>query len=505
MTEPTNIADAITAAQGRVANCYTSVETMGGTLPEIKNLTNLPAAIESIPQGSSGGSSVLAHNSLNRPLTQDEKVLLRYFIKSSQKKQEYSTNAATNYKYKTYIAPVWFDDNTFSIFGENTSLSYKYSYNGSQWSRGQLTSWANLQTSSISNFCYTDKGIMYASNKYGTSGATTKRVITNSDGTFTNISSGLTPQALECYGATVNDNIIWSGETEGYSTPSIYLGTTAITRGDSYWLMHVDKDNSKLLYQAGYGSSSYYHIVEFSGTTVISDTASSFGGANFLIGCTGLSEGDYVLLCPANTNSWDNYKSEHGISSPAGVSPTSFIAYKVSSNNTLVPIESTDTLAAYTSLEKSIWHFDNRNNCLTIGTTNAVYVLEFIPSTKTWRMLFTISSSLPDNNSGQYIYNATLSPDKTKLAVYAGDSQYLSQNLFIYDIGSGYRWTIVENSAQNYDSVLAFTGVWANGGAIDYDTGESYEIVKTVLPPSVNVVCTLDMGETNYEPEVSIV
>lgn len=77
--------------------------------------------------------------------------------------------------------------------------------------------------------------------------------------------------------------------------------------------------------------------------------------------------------------------------------------------------------------------------------------------------------------------------------------------LLRYDIGSGYKWTIVENSAQNYDSVLAFTGVWANGGAYDPETKESYEIVKTVLPPSVNVVCTLDMGETNYVPEISIV
>ena len=499
-----SIASAITIKQQQVADCYTSVSNKKGILPDVQNLTNLSEAINSIPTDS-GGSSVLAHKSFNRPLTEDEKVLLRYFIKSSQKKQEYSTNAATDYKYKTYIAPVWFDDNTFSVFGENRTLSYKYSYNGSQWSRGQLTSWANIVTASISNFHYTDKGIMYTENKHGGDGSNIKRIITNSDGTYTSIRDGLTPQALDCYGATINNNIIWSGATAGYSTPSIYLGTTAITRGGGYWLIYVDKDNNKLLYQAGYGSSGYYHIVEFSGTTVISDTASSYGGANFLIGCTGLSEGDYVLLCSADTNSYNNYKSEHAATSPAGVSPTSFIAYKVSSNNTLVPIESTDTLATYTSLEKSIWHFDNRNNCLTIGTTDAIYVLEFIPSTKTWRMLTTISSPLPNNNSGQYIYNATLSPDKTKLAVYAGDSQYLSQNLFIYDINYGYKWTIVENSAQNYDSILSFSGIYANGGAIDYDTGESYEIVKTTLPPQVNVTCTLDMGETNYVPEISVV
>ena len=49
-----SIASAITAAQGRVANCYTSVNTMGGTLPAVQNLSNLPSAIEIIPSGGGG-------------------------------------------------------------------------------------------------------------------------------------------------------------------------------------------------------------------------------------------------------------------------------------------------------------------------------------------------------------------------------------------------------------------------------------------------------------------
>jgi len=54
-----SIASAITAAQGRVANCYTSVNTKGGTLPAVQNLSNLPAAIESIPSGGGGEYSGL--------------------------------------------------------------------------------------------------------------------------------------------------------------------------------------------------------------------------------------------------------------------------------------------------------------------------------------------------------------------------------------------------------------------------------------------------------------
>ena len=52
MTEPTNIADAITAAQGRVADCYTAISNKGGTLPQTQNLANMPTAIGSIPSGS---------------------------------------------------------------------------------------------------------------------------------------------------------------------------------------------------------------------------------------------------------------------------------------------------------------------------------------------------------------------------------------------------------------------------------------------------------------------
>ena len=55
MTEPTNIADAITAAQGRVADCYTAISNKGGTLPQTQNLANMPTAIGSIPTG--GGAS----------------------------------------------------------------------------------------------------------------------------------------------------------------------------------------------------------------------------------------------------------------------------------------------------------------------------------------------------------------------------------------------------------------------------------------------------------------
>ena len=48
-----SIATAIQSAQGKVANAYTAVSGKGGTLPATQDLSNLPAAINSI-QVSSG-------------------------------------------------------------------------------------------------------------------------------------------------------------------------------------------------------------------------------------------------------------------------------------------------------------------------------------------------------------------------------------------------------------------------------------------------------------------
>lgn len=48
-----SIASAIQNAQQRVANAYTAISNMGGTLPATQNLANMPTAIASIPTGGS--------------------------------------------------------------------------------------------------------------------------------------------------------------------------------------------------------------------------------------------------------------------------------------------------------------------------------------------------------------------------------------------------------------------------------------------------------------------
>lgn len=57
-----SIATAIINAQNKVAAAYSSVNTMGGTLPTTQNLSNLPTAIESIPVSSSGILETLMEN-----------------------------------------------------------------------------------------------------------------------------------------------------------------------------------------------------------------------------------------------------------------------------------------------------------------------------------------------------------------------------------------------------------------------------------------------------------
>ena len=60
-----SIATAITAAQGKVANCYTAISNKGGTLPATQNLANMPTAIASIPTATLTTKSITANGTYN--------------------------------------------------------------------------------------------------------------------------------------------------------------------------------------------------------------------------------------------------------------------------------------------------------------------------------------------------------------------------------------------------------------------------------------------------------
>ncbi|MBO7712327.1 MAG: hypothetical protein J6S85_02090 [Methanobrevibacter sp.] len=504
MTEPTNIADAITAAQGRVADCYTSVDTMGGTLPEVQNLTNLPAAIESIPQGG-GGDEVLAYNSTGQSLSANEKVLLRYLTPDTTKVKDYTINATSSYTAgQTYVQPVWFNNNLFCVFaGFNTSGSgtqigsFAYSYNGSTWSKTALTGIHEFNNNEYGvSFRYLDNVGMLV-NAFDYVG---NHSVIDSSGQLSHLFSGSYYYYWDRVGLL--NGVYWDSKYSygGSHDSGIYANNTRLTT-EGYTKGHyLDVTNKLILYTEG-GTVKISAIGDDNASITATYNTGDIGTHSF-VGCTGLGEGDYVFFADDYDKEKFNNMSQYNNSQTSryGTIASSYSVFKVGSDHKLRQINSSDTLYPYINIDKSLWRFDNRNNCLVIGTTDNVYVLEF--KNGAWTLIAS-DMPLPNNNSGQYIYNASLSPDKTKLAVYAGDTNFYAQGLFIYDLATEYTWTVVQNSATNYDNVLSFTGVAT--GNTETVGGVTYDVINTVLPPAEEVSCTLDMGETIYVPALSII
>ena len=64
-----SIASAITAAQGRVADCYTAISNKGGTLPATQDLSNMPTAINSISTGGTIDSLTITPTTSQQTIT----------------------------------------------------------------------------------------------------------------------------------------------------------------------------------------------------------------------------------------------------------------------------------------------------------------------------------------------------------------------------------------------------------------------------------------------------
>ena len=137
-----SIATAIENAQQRVANCYTSVDNMGGTLPATQNLSNLPAAIESIP---SGGDTVTIPNS---GTTAEQKVLISF--------NSLSTPFLVDDYNKYIYTAVSNGDDTF-----RTALSTTAPYMENFTVQGSLTMSQDLVTTGWSTANYIDTNVEY--------------------------------------------------------------------------------------------------------------------------------------------------------------------------------------------------------------------------------------------------------------------------------------------------------------------------------------------------------
>jgi hypothetical protein len=136
---------------------------------------------------------------------------------------------------------------------------------------------------------------------------------------------------------------------------------------------------------------------------------------------------------------------------------------------------------------------DQRHNCLIISTRDNVYILEFDKETKQFREVAS-GFELPENPDDEFIYNASLSPDKKKLVVYVGDIYSGGQNLCIYDVSSEYEWTIVKNTSINYNKDTAFTGIYTG------NTNEDNKLeVNTLLVDKVDVTIVTDVDVNDDE------
>lgn len=131
-----SIASAIATKQQQVADCYTSVDNMGGTLPATQNLSNLPAAIESI---SIGDTVTIAGSDV--PYGQ------KVYIRFDTSKQPYLTSFSNAYTY----TGVSNGDGTFKIalpdplpylqnYVVNGSVSIADNLDGTGWSSSNYLS-----------------------------------------------------------------------------------------------------------------------------------------------------------------------------------------------------------------------------------------------------------------------------------------------------------------------------------------------------------------------------
>ena len=144
-----SIASAITAAQGRVADAYTAVSNMGGTLPATQNLTNLPTAINSIPSGSSEVDTINTINETGSKLFKGDQVWLykKPVYDGGQLVSEYSTTSfydltkenftkqgsvtitngvASGFSTSNYIIPACMFDNAYGV---NITWEWKVKFN----------------------------------------------------------------------------------------------------------------------------------------------------------------------------------------------------------------------------------------------------------------------------------------------------------------------------------------------------------------------------------------
>ena len=424
-----------------------------------------------------GGDKIYAENISGENYQKGDKVLVNYKDGNFVKNTEYVVEPISNAR--TYCEPVWFDNDTFSIFSGFTGTSFKYVFNGDNWERTYTT---NVVNASQNYFRYVPLiGVMYDNS----SNYDYPNKIIDEDGNITTTS-------YDGYIGNFNDNI-WTWKNVNGSSGGIYCNGSNLTGAWGVYTNCVDYDLKRYLLRCDYGSYKNMFLYQISDdglsqSTVVS--SSSILPNNYkCVGCTGLNVGDYVIF---RANILNNCASSNGTSS-LGKTNYTYSAYKIGESQPIVELGETDLLKSYLDIKNTIWNMDTRHNCLIIGTTNNVYILEWTKDEKAFEEVANLVE-LPENVDGEFIYNASLNPDKTKLVVYAGDIVTNKQSLFIYDVKAGYDWVITKNNSINYDANISFSGVTT--GKVD-DEGKVE--TKIVLPDVIEMKISTDVDLKDNE------
>lgn len=459
------IASAITNAQNKVAAAYSSVNTMGGTLPATQNLSNLPTAIESIPSGG-GGDTVLAINNTGGTISQGDKVWLN----------KHNIPSVTGDSYASYSS----NKNTCfftigNVLYENATGTLKqWSFSNGSWSSETLQS--GIFTAYNPYFVGTE--LVLRNPDTSNPSLYLKDVIVNPSGI-----SQSTPNASFYIGndrclkwvSNKNFSIVEFDHTTG--TEGSVLGTFTT----AYNFAHNIMIEGNILMLATNGSSStathleYFDISNLSSITSVADITLPENSYYFYYG-TGLGVGDYLFFQATN--------------STTGSINTSMTlkAYKIGTNYAIsVP---TDLPLQLENLlnNLAVVRYDSRTKYLCVGTHDNVYFFEFNITAKTFSQIdLTITMPTETAIYSGCCYVPTLSGDKTTaVVVYRRDSSSVYPTRKIYKLVNSEDSNWYAEPYGNF-SINTLTG-YATGNTQD----GKYE-VATVLED--------DGGNNNYFQE----
>lgn len=389
------ISGAITAAQNKVASAYSSVSNKGGTIPETQNLSNLPAAIESIPSG--GGDTVYAINNTGSTISQGDKVWLNKHNIPSVTGTKYNRLGTSSYATFMMIGNIPYDYNS-----KNSSLTV-FSFSNGEWVGQDIQT--NLASSCTNPYFIGAQPIMRGINP--SSLGSQKDLIINTDGI-----SQVTPDGYfyigndRCVKWTSNKNysIVEYDHTTG--TEGSVLGTFTSSQ-NTYHNVFID---GNVLMVASLVSNAclmeYYDISDLSSITNIASVTCPETTTYFYY-ATGLNVGDYVFFQnKADTTNW-YYET----------SPILKI-YKIGVNFAL---EVADDLPLQLETLKNtvaVARYDSRTKILTVGTNDNVYFFEFDTTTRQFsQIILDITMPTEDVIYADHVYVCAVSGDRTNVAI----------------------------------------------------------------------------------------